>query len=75
MLLYEESKILERTMGEEAAGVLARVFERRESLDRAELATKEDLRAGAAPDGGDGKIPCGVSSRPAGIRAAYADGN
>ena len=45
MLLYEEMKVLERTMGEEAAGVLAKLFERREAVDRAELATKEDLRA------------------------------
>ncbi len=45
MLLYEEMKTLERTMGEEVAGVLAKVFERREAVDRAELAAKEDLRA------------------------------
>lgn len=45
MLLYEESKVLERAVGEEAAGVLAKVFERREAVDRTELATKEDVKA------------------------------
>lgn len=44
MLLYEESKALEKAIGEEAAAVVAKVFERQNEVTNAETASKTDLR-------------------------------
>lgn len=44
MLLYEESKALEKAIGEEAAAVVAKVFERQNEITNAETTSKMDLR-------------------------------
>lgn len=46
MLLFDDSKKLEKALGEEAAAVLAHVFERADDKWRQELATKSDLEKG-----------------------------
>jgi len=43
MLLFDDSKKLEKALGEEAAAVLAHVFERADEHWRRDLATKADL--------------------------------
>ena len=43
MLLFDDSKKLEKALGEEAAAVIAHVFERADDKWRQELATKADL--------------------------------
>jgi len=45
MLLFDDSKRLEKALGEEAASVLAHVFERADENWKRELATKADLMA------------------------------
>ncbi|MDR0239100.1 MAG: hypothetical protein LBI88_02575 [Deltaproteobacteria bacterium] len=45
MLLFDDSKKLERALGEEAAAALAHVFERADESWRRELATKADIVA------------------------------
>lgn len=45
MLLFDDSKKLEKALGEEAAAVLAHVFEKADEKWRQELATKADLLA------------------------------
>jgi len=45
MLLFDDSKKLEKALGEEAAAVLVHVFERADEKWRQELATKADLMA------------------------------
>ena len=48
MLLFDDSKRLEKALGEEAASAIAHVFERAEENWRRELATKKDLEIGLA---------------------------
>jgi hypothetical protein len=43
MLLFDESKIFEKAIGEEATAVLAKVLERQDESRKEGLATKEDL--------------------------------
>jgi hypothetical protein len=43
MLLFDDSKRLEKALGEEAASVIAHVFEQADEKLRRELATKADL--------------------------------
>ena len=43
MLLFDDSKKLEKALGEEAAPVLAHVFEKADEKWRRDLATKADL--------------------------------
>jgi hypothetical protein len=43
MLLFDESRKLEKALGEEAAAVIAHVFEKADTQWRQELATKADL--------------------------------
>ena len=43
MLLFDDSKRLEKAIGEEAAAVIAHVLERADEKWRRELATKADL--------------------------------
>jgi hypothetical protein len=43
MLLFDDSKKLEKALGEEAASILAHVFEKADGQWRSELATKADL--------------------------------
>jgi hypothetical protein len=45
MLLFDDSKKLEKALGEEAAKVLAHVFEKADDSWRRDLATKADLMA------------------------------
>jgi hypothetical protein len=45
MLLFDDSKRLEKALGEEAASVIAHVFEQADEKLRRELATKADLLA------------------------------
>ncbi len=45
MLLFDDSKKLEKALGEEAAAVIAHVFEKADEQSRRELATKMDLAA------------------------------
>jgi hypothetical protein len=45
MLLFDDSKKLEKALGEEAATVLAHVFEKADEKWRRDLATKADLAA------------------------------
>jgi len=45
MLPFDDSKKLEKALGEEAAAVLAHVFERADEKWRRDLATKADLQA------------------------------
>lgn len=44
MLLFDDSKKLEKALGEEAAAVIAHVFEKADEQWRRELATKADLQ-------------------------------
>jgi hypothetical protein len=44
MLLFDDSKKLEKVLGEEAAAVIAHVFEKADEKRRQELATKADLQ-------------------------------
>lgn len=46
MLLFDDSKKLEKALGEEAAAVIAHVFEKADDKWRHELATKADLEIG-----------------------------
>jgi len=46
MLLFDDSKKLEKALGEEAAAVIAHVFEKADENWRQELATKADLHIG-----------------------------
>jgi uncharacterized membrane protein YukC len=48
MLLFDDSKKLEKALGEEAAAVIAHVFEKADEKWRQELATKKDLEIGLA---------------------------
>jgi hypothetical protein len=48
MLLFDDTKALEKALGTEAAAVLARTFEKADEKWRGELATKADLAAGLA---------------------------
>lgn len=43
MLLFDDSKKLEKALGEEAAAVIAHIFEKADEKSRLELATKMDL--------------------------------
>lgn len=43
MLLFDDSKKLEKALGEEAAAVIAHVFEKADEKSRLELATKADM--------------------------------
>ena len=45
MLLFDDSKKLEQTLGAEAAAVIAHVFEKADEKWRRDLATKADLQA------------------------------
>ena len=45
MLLFDDSKKLEKALGEEAAAVLAHVLERADEKWRSELATKADIQS------------------------------
>jgi hypothetical protein len=45
MLLFDDSKKLEKALGEEAAAVIVHVFERADDKWRRDLATKADLMA------------------------------
>lgn len=44
MLLFDDSKKLEKALGEEAAAVIAHVFEKADEQFKKELATKADLQ-------------------------------
>lgn len=44
MLLFDDTKALEKALGPEAASVVIRVFERFDTENKKELATKQDLR-------------------------------
>jgi hypothetical protein len=44
MLLFDDSRKLEKALGEEAAAVIAHVFERADEKWRRDLATKADLQ-------------------------------
>ena len=44
MLLFDDSKKLEKALGTEAAAVLAHIFERADEKSRRELATKADIK-------------------------------
>ena len=48
MLLFDDSKKLEKALGEEAASVIAHVFEKADEKSRSELAGKKDLESGLA---------------------------
>ncbi len=48
MLLFDDSKKLEKALGEEAAAVIAHVFERADEKNRQDLTTKMDLEVGLA---------------------------
>ena len=43
MLLFDDSKKLEKALGEEAAAVIVHVFEKMDADNKRELATKMDL--------------------------------
>ena len=43
-LLFDDSKRLEKALGEEAAGVLINILEKQDEEAKRELATKHDLR-------------------------------
>jgi hypothetical protein len=45
-LLFDDSKRLEKALGEEAAGVLINILEKQEEAANRELATKADLERG-----------------------------
>ena len=44
MLLFDDTKKLEKALGEEAAGVLIGILEKQDAAAKQELATKQDLR-------------------------------
>ena len=44
MLLFDDSKKLEKALGEEAAAVIAHIFEKADEKLRQELTTKTDLQ-------------------------------
>ena len=44
MLLFDDSKKLEKALGEEAASVIAHIFEKADESWRRELATKADVQ-------------------------------
>ncbi len=44
MLLFDDSKKLEKALGEEAAEVLIKILEKQDDEVKRELATKQDLR-------------------------------
>ncbi len=44
VLLFDDSKKLEKALGEEAAGVLIKILENQDEAVKRELATKQDLR-------------------------------
>ncbi len=46
MLLFDDSKKLEKALGEEAASVIAHVFEKADEKTKLELATRADLEKG-----------------------------
>jgi uncharacterized membrane protein YukC len=48
MLLFDDAKKLEKTLGVEAAAVIAQVFEKADENWRRDLATKSDLEIGLA---------------------------
>ncbi len=43
-LLFDDSKKLEKALGEEAASVLIKILEKQDEAAKNELATKQDLR-------------------------------
>ncbi|MFU2210214.1 hypothetical protein [Solidesulfovibrio sp. C21] len=43
-LLFDDTKKLEKALGEEAAGVLIGILEKQDEAAKRELATKQDLR-------------------------------
>ncbi|MFZ5812779.1 MAG: hypothetical protein ACOY4F_12095 [Thermodesulfobacteriota bacterium] len=43
-LLFDDTKKLEKALGEEAAGVLITILEKQDEETKRELATKQDLR-------------------------------
>lgn len=43
-LLFDDTKRLEKAMGEEAAGVPIKILEQQDEAAKRELATKQDLR-------------------------------
>lgn len=43
-LLFDDTKKLEKALGEEAAGVLIGILEKQDAAAKRELATKQDLR-------------------------------
>lgn len=43
-LLFDDTKRLEKALGEEAAGVLINILEKQDEQAKRELATKQDLR-------------------------------
>jgi hypothetical protein len=43
-LLFDDTKKLEKALGEEAAGVLIGILEKQEEDSRRDIATKQDLR-------------------------------
>ena len=45
MLLFDDSKKLEKALGEEAAAVIVHVLEKIDADNKRELATKADLKA------------------------------
>jgi len=45
MLLFDDSKKLEKALGEEAAAVIAHVFEKADAKWRHELATRADIQS------------------------------
>lgn len=45
MLLFDDSKKLEKALGEEAAAAIVHVFEKMDADNKRELATKADLEA------------------------------
>jgi hypothetical protein len=45
MLLFDDSKKLEKALGEEAAAVIVHILEKADEKSRQELATKADLEA------------------------------
>jgi hypothetical protein len=45
MMLFEEAKVFENSIGPEATGILARIFERQDQKAREGLATSEDILA------------------------------
>ena len=44
MLLFDDTKKLEKALGEEAAGVLINILEKQDEEAKREIATKHDLR-------------------------------